>query len=348
VAPFDPWDQAVLTTLIQKPLTAAMEAEAPLGATIAPMRSIQARTAKMQIGETKAFGLGQFKAPDATPPLFKSKTSWKEQIVEMALLEEMERISGEEWLNLNSPDERIRRVAGVDLLDKGRMLQLRNERLTEWMRWQAFQGTINIPYNNSDSVLAVDFGFVSGHKPTASALWTDFTNSDPVADLTTWSELLGTDSGYPGLVAHMSSKTWQNVVKNLKVKALLTGNDRSLLIPNVGDFQALLPEGFQIKLYDGGYRAVGATGYGDSSLTRYLPHNRVLLTTPYSVGGDNIAETLDGQVLVSDSYNSVAIRQGFQSETILDHMSKTHFLRAASARIPQIKHPECFLWATVG
>jgi hypothetical protein len=347
VPPFDPWDQAVLTGLIQRPLLAAIEQEAPVGASIAPLHTIQARSAKMQIGEIKPFGKGQFKAPDATPPLFKPKTAWSEQLVELVLQEEMERISGEEWLNLNSPDDRIRRSEGVQLVDKGRILQLRNERLTEWMRWQAFSGVLQVTYPDSPAQV-IDYGFLSGHKPTAGSLWTDFTNSDPVADLTTWSELIGADSGYPGLVAHMTSKTWQNVVKNLKVKALLTGNDRSLLIPNVGDFQALLPEGFSVVLYDGGYRDVGASGFGEAALTRYLPHNKVLLTTPYTVGGERIAETLDGQVLVSDSYNSVSIRQGFQSEVILDHMSKNHFLRAATARIPRINHPECFLYATVG
>jgi hypothetical protein len=32
---------------------------------------------------------------------------------------------------------------------------------------------------------------------------------------------------------------------------------------------------------------------------------------------------------------------------MLDHISKTHFLRYASARIPRILIPESFIWAKV-
>ena len=71
------------------------------------------------------------------------------------------------------------------------------------------------------------------------------------------------------------------------------------------------------------------------------------MTTEYSLDGVRIADTLDGQVTVSRSYNEVDIRQGEQAEVMLDHISKTHFLRYASARIPRIIIPEAFLWATV-
>jgi hypothetical protein len=106
-------------------------------------------------------------------------------------------------------------------------------------------------------------------------------------------------------------------------------------------------------IYDNGYRPEGVSGLQGappSTITKYLPDGTLVMTaggSGYAIDGDPIADTLDGQVLVADSYNSVAIRQGPQSEVILDNMSKNHFLRQASARIPRIRHPECFLVAKI-
>jgi hypothetical protein len=345
---FDIWDQAVLTDLINKPIVTQFEDQPFLGQEIAPQKSIQARHAKVRVYQAKAFGIGQFKAPDATPPLVKFDQTFREEVIELALLEEMERISGEDWLNLNSTDENIRKGAGVELVDRGRMLQLRNERLSEWMRWQAFvNGNLTIPYDDGNTNLFVDYGYASTHKVTLGTLWSDTTNSDPIANMKTWGDVIADDSGYYGLIFHMSSKAWDYLIRNDKIKALLTGSDRALTVPTSGDVTALLRDGSVIKIYDNGYRNEGATGRTRTTLTRYLPEDKVLVTTNYNIEGENIADTLDGQVLVNSSYNSIAIKQGSQSEVILDPLSKNQFFRVASARIPRILHPECFLVATV-
>jgi hypothetical protein len=353
VAVFDIFDQAVLTDVVRKPLTTAREDLPFLGDQIAPVMDIQSRVAKLQVADVVAFGLGQFKAPDATPALFKPQTTWREELIELALLEEMERISGEDWIKLNSSDETIRRVAGMDLVDRGRVLQKRNERLTEWMRWQAFQGRLTITYPTG-SQLFIDYGLPTGHKPTASVLWSDTTNADPVADIQAWSEQIAASSGYYGSIAHMTSKTYDYLIRNQNIKAgvnfyhpgapTINRPRRQDILELFTSFAAAV----SIVIYDNGYRAEGVTGQAwPGSLTKYLPDDVVFMTTPYTVEGEKIADTLDGQVLVSDSYNSVSIRQGMQSEVILDHMSKNHFLRQASARIPRVRHPECMLWATV-
>ncbi len=342
------WDQAVLTDLVIKPLQLQFEDQPFLGQEIAPFKSIQSRVAKVRVFETKAFGIGQFKAPDATPPLVKFDQTFREELIELALLEEMERISGEDWIKLNSGDENQRKSAGVELVDRGRMLQLRNERLTEWMRWQAIQnGTLLIPYDNNQTDLFIDYGFKSTHKVTASTLWSDTTNSDPLANIKAWGDIIADDTGYYGTVVHLSSKVWDYIVRNEKIKALLTGVDRALKLPNSNDVISLLRDGTVIKIYDNGYRNEGSTDRGRSSLTRYLAEDTVVITTPYVVEGENIADTLDGQVLVNSSYNSVAIKQGSQSEVILDNLSKNQFFRVASARIPRILHPDCFFVAKV-
>jgi hypothetical protein len=316
---------------------------------IAPVKSIQSRVAKVRVASTLAFGLGQFKAPGATPNLYKADQTWREEVIELALLEEMEGIDDETWMRLNSADEVIKREAGVDLVTRGRILALRNERLTEWMRWQAFSGNLTVNYDHNNTSLYIDYGLPSGHTPTVSTLWSDTANADPIADMRAWSNTMATNSGYYGVHYHMSSTTYDYLIQNQTIKSFLTATGRSMLIPTKQDILTLLREGSDIIIYDNGFRpesAGDARGLPDH-LTRFLPDGKVLMTTEYQIEGTPIAETLDGQVLVGNGYNSVSINQGPQSEVILDQLSKTHFFRQASARIPRLIYPECFLWATV-
>lgn len=347
-APFDLWDQATLTDLINRPLVTQWEDQPRLGDLLAPVRPIQSRVAKVRVAQTLAFGIGQFKAPDATPPLFTPDQTWREEIIELALLEEMHRVSGEDWLRLNSTDENVRKSAGVELVDRGRILQLRNERLTEKMRWDAFSGELTVAYP-SGSTLYINYGLPTGHKPVAGTLWSTVASADPITDIRNWSNTIAADSGYYGVRLHMSSETYDYLVRNANIKSYLTATNRSMLIPTKQDILTLLRDGTDIVIYDNGYRAdgVGSSRGVPNSLTRYLPAGKVLMTTEYSIEGQRIAETLDGQVLVSSGFNEVSIRQGPQSEIMVDQFSKNHFFRVASARIPRIYYPECLLWATV-
>jgi len=358
---FDVWDQAVLTDVIQRPPAgrapgAAEDTGSFLGETIAPVKSHAARLAKVRVAELKPFGKGQLRAPDATPPLFKPAVAWSEQLIELALLDEMERIPEEEWLALNSADTDRQRSAGASLVDRGRILRLRNQRLTEWMRWQAFSGmlTLTYPPAQGGSQLVINYGLPAGHTPTVSTLWSDTTNSDPVGDVQSWSGLLADDSGFYGAHLHMNSKTYSYLAQNAKIRNAINfyaGGSSSIQRPRRQDildlFETFFGTRVDITIYDNGYRDVGQTGIGRPSLTKYLPDGYVLATTEYMIDGHNIADTLDGEVTVSTGYNATDIRVGEQAEVMLDHISKTHFLRYASARIPRILIPEAIIYAKV-
>jgi len=354
---FDIWDQALLTDVITRPFAGSLgdpDSTDLLGEQIAPTKSHAGRVAKIRVNEARPFGRGQLRAPDATPALFKPPgDTFREEIIELALLDEMERIGEEDWMKLNSNDENIARSAGRSIVERGQILQTRNNRLSEYMRWQAFQGELTLTYPTGSS-LYINYGLPTGHKPVATTLWTDLTNADPIADISAWSDVLADDSGFAAAKVHMTSKTYNLLINNVKIKNMInfqSGGANSVLRPRRQDILELFSsfsQNIDIVIYDNGYRDVGASGYGRSSVTRYLPDYKVLVTTPYTVAGTNIADTLDGQVTVSAGYNAVSIRQGFQAEVMLDHISKTHFLRAASARIPRLLVPEAFLWATVG
>lgn len=338
-----------MTDLIVRPITTEYEDQANLGDALAPLQTIQSRVAKLRVRHTMAFGLGQFRAPDATPGLYKPNQVMTDTIIELALLDEMERLTEEDWMKLKSKDDAVAMAAGVDLTDRGLILARRNERLTEWMRWQVFvNGNLTITYP-SQQQLFIDYGIPAANKVAPTTVWSDTTNADPIADLRTWSNRLAVATGYYGRKVFMGTETFDYIVENAKLKVLLTATGRSMLLPNLDDVYTVLRDGTEITLYDNGYRSdtQGISRALPDSLTRFLPAGKVLMIPDYKIEGVNIAETLDGLVTVSAGFNEVAIKQGMQAETLLDHMSKTHYFRVASARIPRLIYPEAFLIATV-
>lgn len=347
---FDIYDQAVLTALVNEPVDTALEQTPFLGQQIAPQNDIQSRMARMDIGRQYSFGIGQFKAPNAMPALVEMPvTERREALIEMAQLEEMHRINSEQWIKLNSTDENIRNTEGLDIVDRGRILRQRLERLSEWMRWQAFvTGALTITYPRTNSQLLIDYGFLPGHKPTAGVLWTDTTNADPVADLEAWQLKVADDSGHLATRIHITSQTAKLILNNAKLKTYFNVPAGQPFRATLDQVAQLLAAGTTFVVHDSGFRPMASgADRTDAAHTRYLPNPNVLLTTEYQIEGENIADTLNGQVEISSDYNDTDIQQGPSSEVILDHMTKNRYLREAAARIVRIIHPECFLSATV-
>jgi hypothetical protein len=344
---FNVFDQAALTTTVNRPLVTRQEQEPTIGEQIAPLVPVQSRVVKLEVRDVHAFGKGQFRAPGATPPLVDFQSERREEAIELALLDEMHRIKDEDFLALNSPDQNVRRNAGLTILERGNALGIRNRRLTEALRWDAFSGEAVITYPNG-SQIEVDYGIPAGNKPTAAVDWSDTVNSDPIADLKAWQKLPANQIGHYATKIHLSTQAFEYVIENENIVEKLTGSDRPLFVPREEDVLALLRNGTQFIITDAGYRDEGVgTARGVNTLTKYLPENVALITTEYVVDGERIADTPDGQVIVSTGYNQVAIRQGAQAEVILEHISKTHFLRYGSARIPRIHQPEAFVYATL-
>jgi len=361
---FDIWDQGLLTNVIKRPPDgmapgAAEDVTPVLGEQIAPLKPVQTRNVKVRVNELKPFGTGQFRAPDATPALYKPQVAWSETELELVLIDEMHRISEEDWMKLNSADENYRLSAGASLVDRGRVLRLRNQRATEKLRWAAFSGNATVTYPSGDK-LVIDYGLPAGHKPVVSVPWTDTVNSDPVSDVQAWASVLAADSGFYGNRVHMNSNTYNYLILNSKIKNAINfyaGGANSIIRPRREDILNLFTSfsvDVQIIIYDNGYRdeVPGATlppssNYGVGSITKYLPDGYVLMTPDYTLDGVPIADVPDGLVSVTTGYNSTAIRQGEQAEVMLDDLSKNYFLRYASARIPRLLIPEAFLYAKV-
>src|SRR5581483_2896864 len=144
--PFNIWDQAVLTELVNRDIQTAWEQQPSLARMIAPTFSVQDRVIRLDTVEVHSFGKAQFQAPDGTPGLYTPTLRVTEEVRELALLEEMTYIPESLWHLLESSDLHVRRAAGVDMLTRAKVLQLRNERLTDWMFWQAVQGQLTLTY----------------------------------------------------------------------------------------------------------------------------------------------------------------------------------------------------------
>lgn len=342
---FSVFDQAALSTVINRNLTTVQEQEGTLGEQIAPLVPVQSREVKLSVRDVHAFGKGQYRAPGATPALFEPLVSLREEIIELAILSEEHRINDEDYLALNSSDENYRKKAGLSIVDRGNILSIRNRRLTEALRWEAFLGEAVITYPTG-SQKVVDYGIPANHNVTVTNSWSNHATSDPIADLKAIQLLSGQAVGHYGLKIHLSSEAWENAIQSDSLIARLTGSDRPMMIPTKEDFLSQLRAGTDIVIYDGGYRDEG-TDRSVSNLTPYLPKDKVLVTTNYTIEGERIADMPDGQVIVSTGWNTVDIRQGAQAEVQLDHRSHTHVLRYESARIPRILQPGAFAWLDV-
>lgn len=347
---FDIWDTATLTRLVNEPVDTALESAPTLGSVIAPVQNTTSRLARMDVGRTYSFGIGQFKAPNAMPALIDMPTvERREAMIELAQLEELHRINSEQWQRLASSDDDVRRAEGLDVVTRGQIMRRRMERLTEKMRWDVFTtGFLNIVYPRTNSELVIDYGFLTGHRPTVVTSWADTTNADPIADLEAWQQKVADDSGYIATRIHITSADMKLILTNAKLRTYFNVASGIPFRPSPEQVASLLAEGTVFVVHDAGWRQMASgAARNEAAHTRYLPIGKVVMTTEYSIEGENIADTLNGQVDISVSYNEARPVMGPADEVILNHMEKNRYLRQAASRIIRIIHPECFLAATV-
>lgn len=367
---FDIWDQAALTAQIQRKITIGRENLPSLADQIAPMNDVRERQLKFRVIEVDAFGIGQLRAPDGDPKLWRSSTRVREELIELALPDEMERISEAVLDKLDSTDPLIRMSAGADVVTRGAILAARSFRRVEKMRWDAFlKGYVDLDYEDSGLRVTYDIPNANFVDVSGTAPWTD-TSTDIIGQLRGWQKQLADTIGAFGTRFHMNSDTWELVFNNAPIRALLSSWGRSVMIPTgqaevasllrggIGDQGTDAPAA-QIIIYDGGFRDVGSdaaaaaagnnTALGNSTLTKWLPYGKVLITTDYTLPetGEQIADTPNGRVRVATGYNSAVWKQGPAAETILNPISKNEMLRYARANIPRLLIPEAFLVATV-
>ena len=346
----DIMDQAALTDSIVGPVETEMETAPFIGEQIAPMQDTDSQYVSMRVEDLHAFGIGQFRAPEASIPLMDiTGREEREEVIELAYLDEAHRISPRRWEILTQGGDTLAAREARRLVEIGQILERRNERLSEWMRWGAFSGQVTLEYQQRDTALVIDYPLPSGHKPTVAVSWTDTANSDPVNDLKTWLTTVSNDAGAPGRKIHISDDDINLVVTNQKLRNYFNVAVGQPFMPTLDDVLKLLPPGTQFIPTNHAFRdeTVGASK-APQDHTRYLPVGNVLITTDYNIEGTQIAETLNGPVEIKTGPDSTSFLPGPQSEIILKGEGVyTRLLRQGSRRIVRLKRPEAFLYADV-
>src|SRR3954454_22003450 len=346
----DIMDQATLTDAIVGPVETEMELLPFLGEAIAPMVETDSQDVSMSVEDYYATGIGQFRAPEASIPLMDiTGREEREEVIELAYLDEAHRISPRRWEILTQGGNLLAAREARRLVEIGQILERRNERLTEWMRWGAFSGQVTLEYQLRDTALVIDYPLPAGHKPSTGVSWNDTTNSDPVNDLKTWLKTVSNDAGSPGRKVHITDDDAAWITANQKLRTYFNVPTGQPFMPTLDDVLKLLPPGTQFVPCNGVYREESvAPSKAPSAHTRYLPIGNVLITTDYTIDGTNIAETLNGPVEIKTSPDSTSFLPGPQSEIILKGEGVyTRLLRQASRRIVRLKRPEAFLYADV-
>jgi len=363
---FNIWDSATNTEIVRRSLTTALEDENFIGPTLLPLVDVRDRRIKRGSIEVEAFGMAQMKARNATPPIFVPSIAISEEYIELADIDEMSPIEEDEWERLTGDNEFERNRVGVDVLQRARILQLRNERRTEWMRWQAMYDTLTITMaDEPGQQMWLRYGIPPANKVTVSPLWSSRTTSTPIANIRAGQKAIFQALGKWGSRIYMGPDTWDNLANSTEVQNLLnTNTNGGQKLPTVRTIESLLYNGVgsnererpgdapapQVYVTSAGYRDTGqGTNRGTSSMTYFLPEGRVLITTEPTVSGERIGDMPNGRVAVKPTPTSEPQwRQGPQNETLVSSMPPyVHYNRQVCVRIPRINVPSAFYWLNV-
>jgi len=118
----------------------------------------------------------------------------------------------------STPQQKAQRQLGKDL----RMLMERIDRTEEVQAAEAIQTGIVTAVGEGISA-TIDFGMAATHKPAlvGTDQWSDLANSDPLADLKTWRNIISQDAGLAPRDVIMGYNAVQYFQRNTTAKALL-------------------------------------------------------------------------------------------------------------------------------
>jgi major capsid protein E len=118
----------------------------------------------------------------------------------------------------STPQDKAQRQLGKDL----RTLMMRVDRTEEVQAAEAIQTGIVTAIGDGMSA-TINFGMLSSHKPvlTGTDTWDDLANSDPLADLKTWRNLVKKDSGLVPRDVILGENAIAYLIRNTTVKSLM-------------------------------------------------------------------------------------------------------------------------------
>lgn len=327
----------------------------------APLYPFNGRKVKLVVKMHEGAGLAPFKADNAGTPVVPATGKFQEVYIDLALIAEKDALDASTLIELESPDDRVARLAAEDVLEKAMRLQQRNVNRTRWMAYSAVKDELAITYG--DVSLSVDFDldgdgmnadrFSASHLPTqASGLsgtaWDDTENADIIEDIYTCAKLIGDDLGIDetDVVMHVNSDTYRNIWKNTALQGYLSDVSPRVTKPQRSEMATIL-EIADILIDNSFYFTYGDVG--TSTKTKFLPEGYALfMPRGYQYKGTPIMEMYDGLVArVVGNDIVVARNPGMIAELYINAEQVAKNVRVQTARMPVVNHPAGIVYAKV-
>jgi len=194
-----------------------------------------------------------------------------------------------------------------------------------------------------------DFGVPSGLKKTAGTLWSDTTNSDPMGDITTWTDDYATNSTYGNGIRPASMMTSLAVLRlvqrNAKIIAAIYGAAAGRTLASLPDINALLASQ-GLPTFEAPYDTVVDV---DGTSTRVIPDDRVVFFPPnesdlgytaYGVSATALELQRLGQPLATaPGFVAVVDRSGppYREQTLIDGVAMPILANARLLMVADVK-----------
>jgi hypothetical protein len=261
----------------------------------------------------------------------------------------MSPIEEDEWEKLTGDNEFERNRVGADILQRARILQLRNERRTEWLRWQAMYDTLTVTMaDEPGQQMWLRYGIPPANKVTVSPLWTNRATSTPITNLraaqralfttwasgaraSTWARTPGRTCSTPRRSPTSSTPT-PAAARSCRPSARSSRCSTAAPAPTSGRVRACPRRRSRSPARATATPAQG-TNRGANAMTYFLPEGRVLITTEPTVSGERIGDMPNGRVAVKPNPTAEPQwRQGPQNETLVSAMPPYVALQPAGLR----------------
>lgn len=342
---FDIFNQAHFQRLHRVALQTRLEQINPVVRDLVTVVPTTEDKIKVERSEVKAFGYAKPKAFGATPPIFVPRIRFTETEVELLPIHEMSPVDERLLRKLESRDPLIVERAGADAVLRATALQMRNELGWDVLTMNAIltgQFLVNFA-DDPDQGFYIDYSYDPTHFLSVTTPWATLASSKPIDNMRAAQLLLADSTGSYGIHFWMNSNTERNIMESAQAKELLTGSERAQYIPGRTDIIKRLyePDRVQWHVSDSGYRNE-TYERGLSAHTKFIPDDRVIITTDDPFEGEPLIEVFDGMVAVPVSeFRKPEMRQGAQSWVKLDTDALTTFYHFSSTRMPRINRPEC-------
>ena len=213
----------------------------------------------------------------------------------------------------------------------------------EMLRWAALSvGTMT--YDKYGVKISVDWGIPAGNKKTASPVWSDVNNADPLQDIVDWNEILIAAVGSGAVAAYCSTKVWGYLLQNAKIRNLIgySQTGRGLGFPTKTQVMSFMlnGEGLPIMQYDAKFNEEAEDG--TITLTRFLGDTKFVMLasasglSPFGLGDVGMGPVPDANMAT-----------GKFSDFYIEREPYKEIARVIAFAFPRIYVPQAIIVGTV-